>query len=175
MPAPAAPQRPGIIGEYVLDNGRDYPAYDSGHQSWINPRLVRKVRNGVYFQTVRVPYDTGMNAVRTHPALEQGPVVVNDFARVITLLIPRDTEPEQWNVPGTRFLRPGVTVEIPPATAVRCRDIHWLTPPAAHRPYVVADIVAALTGAPAPAPPPDSRPAGRGRGKGRAAASRRQR
>ncbi|MGW1280197.1 hypothetical protein ACWD4V_25030 [Streptomyces tsukubensis] len=151
-PAPTAPAQRGIIGEYLHENGLDYPAYGGQCESWIHATEVSKVPNGEHFQTVRVPYEPALWALRAHPELAEGPVVVNPYAYVVTFLIPRSARREHWEVPGTRFLRPGVTVEIPPAVAVRCWDIHWLTPPQTHREYTVGDLAAVLTGTPALAP-----------------------
>ncbi|MEW1551803.1 hypothetical protein [Streptomyces tsukubensis] len=141
--------------------------YEGPYGEWIHPTLVRKVPNGAYFRTVRVPHDTGLAVLKAHPGLESGPVIVNPFARIVVFLLPPGTHPEHWIVPGTRFLRPGVTVEIPPAAAVRCRDIHWLTPPGSHRDYLVSDLVAALTGQPAPPHPLPRGRAGAGAGRRR--------
>ncbi|MER7047046.1 hypothetical protein [Streptomyces jumonjinensis] len=153
-PAPAAPPQRGIIEEYLHENGLAYPTYGGPYEGWIRPTEVSRVPTGEHFQAVRVPYESAMRTLTAHPGLAHGPVVVNDYPRVVTFLIPRSTRPGHWNVPGTRFLRPGVIVEIPPAVAVRCRDIHWLTPPGTHRDYTVADLVAALTGSPASIPMP---------------------
>ncbi|MGW1275517.1 hypothetical protein ACWD4V_00980 [Streptomyces tsukubensis] len=160
MPAPAIPQLPATDPGHL-----HFTDYEGPYEGWIHPSLVRKISNGMCFRSVRVPYDTGLTVLKAHPALENGPVIVNPYARVITFLLPADTRPEHWTVPGTRFLRPGVTVEIPPASAVCCRDIHWRTPPDTHRDYLVSDLVAALTGKPTPALPGPS---------GRARAGRRQ-
>ncbi|MFF3556240.1 hypothetical protein ACFYXL_22875 [Streptomyces tsukubensis] len=156
---PAIPSQPGIIAEFLQESSLSYADCWGPYGDWIHPTLVRKITNGRYFRTVRVPYDTGLRALAAHPALESGPVIVNDFARVITFLLPLGTRPEHWNVPGTRFLRPGATVELPPAAAVRCRDIHWMTPPATHRDFVVSDLATAVNGAPLiTAPSPGPRP-----------------
>ncbi|MEU3602676.1 hypothetical protein ABZ714_28770 [Streptomyces sp. NPDC006798] len=163
---PADPSQAGNFEDFFHDNNPDYTRYGGPYGTWIHPTLVRKISNGHAFQTVRIPYDTGLRILADHPALEKGPVIVNDFARIIVFLLPADTRPEHWNVPGTRFLRPGVTVELPPAAAVRCRDIHWTTPPATHQPFVVSDLTATLTGTPVPVrqtqpqPPRTSRAAG---------------
>ncbi|MBY6307571.1 hypothetical protein BV309_34250 [Streptomyces clavuligerus] len=120
--------------------------------NWIRRTRVSRVPNGRYFQAVRVPYERALKVLEDHPDLAHGPVVINPFARIAVFLLPRGTRPGQWTVPRTRFLRPGATVEIPPAVAVGGPDIHWPTPPT-HQPYQVDDLITALTS-------PDTGPAG---------------
>ncbi|MFI8932496.1 hypothetical protein ACIG3E_33140 [Streptomyces sp. NPDC053474] len=118
------------------------------HRHWILPTTVLRVANGEHFQAVRVAFGDAQRALKADPDLREGPVICGNGNGHMIFLLPPGTRPDQWDVPGTRFLRDGVTVEVPPVCAVRGPDIHWLTPPYAHRPLDGARLRHALTGTP---------------------------
>ncbi len=83
---------------------------------------------GRYFQTVRVPY---REAEAAHTLLDpRGPVLANLLAGACHFILdPGVAAADRWDVPGTRLLREGTRIDIPPPFAVSGRDMRWIVLP----------------------------------------------
>ncbi|MFD4634820.1 hypothetical protein ACFVYR_35915 [Streptomyces sp. NPDC058284] len=118
------------------------------HPEWIRPGSVGRVPNGTYFQAARVAHADARRALQADPGLLSAPVICSNAGGHLIFLLPPHASRDDWDVPGTRFLRDGVSVEIPPVGAVHGPDIHWLTRPEGHQALDPARLRGALTGTP---------------------------
>ena len=138
-------------------------------QDW-SPRWVPRTRtvpvlSGPHFQSVRVP---AVWAEQAHQILGKasGPVLANALAGIWHFLLePDSVTAGDWDLHGTRLVRPGTAVAVPPAFIVSGSDARWVVRPGQGT-TDPADLRAALTGR--PLPPAPARPVqGRGRRAGR--------
>lgn len=85
---------------------------------------------GVYWEAVRVSSSDAQQALQAArpPQNWNGPVIANDYTNAWTFLLARGPK-TRWDVPGSRILRHGTRVAIPPAAARRGPDAHWAIPP----------------------------------------------
>jgi hypothetical protein len=77
---------------------------------------------GLYFEAVRVPAQWARDA---HAVLgpDSGGVLANQLSGTWIFL------PDTWTLHGTRLVRRGTAVEVPPAFVVSGRDVHWAALP----------------------------------------------
>ncbi|MFI0219792.1 hypothetical protein [Streptomyces lydicus] len=111
---------------------------------------------GQYFDAVRVGVDS---AVSAHEILgpHSGPVLANSHTRTwFFLLEPGAVMPGFWEVRGSRLLRPGTIISVPPVFITTGRDVRWVILPGrgTTRPD---DLRAALGGRTPPPPAPRRR------------------
>ncbi|MFD7919634.1 hypothetical protein ACFV3R_10455 [Streptomyces sp. NPDC059740] len=111
---------------------------------------------GQYFDAVRADADTAASA---HAILgpHSGPVLANSDTRTwFFLLEPGAVAPGSWKVRGSRLLRPGTVISVPPAFITTGRDVRWVILPGfgTTRPD---DLRAALDGRTPPPPAPHRR------------------
>ncbi|RLU82483.1 hypothetical protein CTZ27_29565 [Streptomyces griseocarneus] len=115
---------------------------------WVPDDCVRSVPADAHWHAVRVPFADGQHALRAL-GTSIGPVIASKLAGHVTFLLNLHSLPS-WNVIGTRLLRPGTMVEIPPAATTQGPDVHWLVLPGRGT-TDPKTLQAALTGAPAAA------------------------
>ncbi|MFF4531608.1 hypothetical protein ACFY1P_20345 [Streptomyces sp. NPDC001407] len=116
---------------------------------WVPLDRVRSIAAGDRWHAIRVPYDDGRCALRALQSYDVriGPVIANELAGHVTFLIELHLL-TVWNVHGTRLLRPGTMVEIPPPTTTHGKDVRWLVLPEKDGGTHPRDLKRALTGAP---------------------------
>ncbi|MDX3276984.1 MULTISPECIES: hypothetical protein [Streptomyces] len=93
--------------------------------------LVRTIRIpcGEQFDAIRVPAG---EARRAHQVLGpvSGPVLACTYTQTWHFLLdPNTIVAAAWNVPGTRLLRRGTLLGIPPAFVTHGRDVRWIVLP----------------------------------------------
>ncbi|MFD3422431.1 hypothetical protein [Streptomyces decoyicus] len=96
---------------------------------WVPQVQTIAVPCGRYFDAVRADADI---AVGAHKILGPGcgPVLANSDTRAwFFLLEPGAMEPGSWRVRGSRLLRPGTLIAIPPAFITNGRDVRWVALP----------------------------------------------
>ncbi|MFC8124453.1 hypothetical protein [Streptomyces sp. NPDC057302] len=107
--------------------------------TWLPQFSPDLVRAGVWFDVIRVPQETGVQAL--HLLAERGHRSSPAF------LDPRGPEPRMyvlipvtgshgWNMPGTTALGEGSHVVIPPLEATEGVNHHWYRPPKAARLFI---------------------------------------
>jgi hypothetical protein len=153
-----------VTGRWYWDLDRAGQEQDCS-PGWVPLTRTVAVLTGPHFQSVRVP---AVWAEQAHAVLGTacGPIVGNALAGIWHFLLePGSLKAGDWNLYGTRLVRPGTAVAVPPAFIVSGNDARWVVHPGQGT-TDPADLLAALTGR--PLPPAPARPV-----RGRSQAARR--
>lgn len=124
--------------------------------AWVPRAQTLGLPCGQYFDAVRAGADSAASA---HEILgpHSGPVLANSDTRTwFFLLEPGAVAPGSWEIRGSRLLRPGTIISVPPAFITTGRDVRWVVLPGrgTTRPD---DLRAALDGRTPPPPAPHRR------------------
>lgn len=96
---------------------------------WVPQVRTIRIPCGEQFDAIRVP---ASEARRAHEVLgpDSGPVLACTYTQTWHFLLELHTiVAAAWNVPGTRLLRQGTLLGIPPAFVTRGRDVRWIVQP----------------------------------------------
>ncbi|WP_164662335.1 LuxR C-terminal-related transcriptional regulator [Streptomyces sp. S1D4-20] len=96
---------------------------------WVPQVRTIRIPCGEQFDAIRVPAG---EARRAHEVLgpASGPVLACTYTQTWHFLLdPNTIVAAAWNVPGTRLLRQGTVLGIPPAFVTRGRDVRWIVLP----------------------------------------------
>ncbi|MFF1712234.1 hypothetical protein [Streptomyces sp. NPDC058268] len=96
---------------------------------WVPRIQTQQVRCGEHFEAIRAPVT---EAERAHQILgsHSGPVLANFYTKIwYFLLEPGLVTPQAWTVRGTRLMRAGALIAIPPASITYGRDVRWVVLP----------------------------------------------
>ncbi|WP_329020626.1 helix-turn-helix transcriptional regulator [Streptomyces sp. NBC_01601] len=119
---------------------------------WVPQVRTIRIPCGEHFEAIRVPAG---EARRAHEALgpANGPVLACSYTQTWHFLLdPNTIVAAAWNVPGTRLLRQGTLLGIPPAFVTRGRDVRWIVLPGQGT-TAPAALRHALAGRASPTPP----------------------
>ncbi len=96
---------------------------------WVPRVWTVRIPCGRHFEAIRVPAG---EAARAHAILgpASGPVLASAYAQSWHFLLDLGAvSPGSWDVPGTRLLRPGTILGVPPAHITFGRDVRWVVLP----------------------------------------------
>ncbi|MFK0154346.1 LuxR C-terminal-related transcriptional regulator [Streptomyces sp. NPDC090493] len=96
---------------------------------WVPLTRIIQVPCGEHFDAIRVG---ASEAQRAHKVLgpASGPVLACAYTQTWHFLLdPGAAVHAVWNAPGTRALRCGTLLGIPPVCVTRGRDVRWIVPP----------------------------------------------
>jgi len=96
---------------------------------WVPQVRTIRIPCGEQFDAIRVP---ASEARRAHEVLgpASGPILACTYTQTWHFLLePNTIVAAAWNVPGTRLLRQGTLLGIPPAFVTRGRDVRWIVLP----------------------------------------------
>ncbi|MFG2210472.1 hypothetical protein [Streptomyces sp. NPDC048638] len=102
---------------------------DDGLPLWVPRVQTQQMPCGAHFDAVRAP---AVEAERAHHILgaHSGPLLANFYTKTwYFLLEPGLVTPQSWAVRGTRLMRTGVLIAIPPASTTHGRDVRWVVLP----------------------------------------------
>ncbi|MGW0770829.1 hypothetical protein [Streptomyces sp. NPDC002676] len=149
-PEPAHPARRLDVNEMLS------ALTDLGHMrsymDWVPRRQTLRIACGTRFDAVRVPADIAARALDLlGPGT--GPVLATNYTQIWHFLLrPGLIQPGRWETPGTRVLRRGTLIAVPPCDITAGDDVRWVVPPGTGITRVLA-LKNALAGR-APAAPP---------------------
>ncbi|WP_055522784.1 helix-turn-helix transcriptional regulator [Streptomyces graminilatus] len=96
---------------------------------WVPQVRTIRIPCGEHFDAIRAPAN---EAQRAHEVLgpASGPVLACTYTKTWHFLLdPTTGTPPPWDVPGTRFLRRGTLLGIPPAFVTHGLDVRWIVLP----------------------------------------------
>ncbi|MDT0321882.1 hypothetical protein [Streptomyces millisiae] len=100
-----------------------------GPPPWVPERQIRAVLCGTYFDAIRVTPDL-VRDVQRRLGYDIGPVVNSAYAGTWHFLIPLlPGASPAWDVKGSRLLRRGTPLALPPANVTTSRDLRWVVSP----------------------------------------------
>lgn len=96
---------------------------------WVPHVWTVRIPCGQRFDAIRVPAG---EAARAHAILgpASGPVLASAYTQAWHFLLDLGAvAPGSWDAPGTRLLRPGTFLGVPPAHITYGRDVRWVVLP----------------------------------------------